>query len=66
MMRHPLQVQFADDMFFAPIVEHLLGHTTGGTIGERKRAAHPAAGFIVEVVARQAIELAGGPAAPPT
>ncbi|KAJ6544300.1 hypothetical protein B0H19DRAFT_884812, partial [Mycena capillaripes] len=47
-LRHPLQVQFADDIFFAPIVEHLLGHTAGATISERKRAAHRATGFMIE------------------
>ncbi|KAJ6535376.1 hypothetical protein DFH09DRAFT_845036, partial [Mycena vulgaris] len=47
-LRHPLQVQFADDIFFAPIVEYLLGHTAGETIQGRKRAAHRAAGFMID------------------
>ncbi|KAJ6536312.1 hypothetical protein B0H19DRAFT_857304, partial [Mycena capillaripes] len=47
-MSHPLQIQFADDIFFAPIVEYLLGHTAGTTISERKKAAHRAAGFMID------------------
>ncbi|KAJ7502176.1 hypothetical protein B0H11DRAFT_1649345, partial [Mycena galericulata] len=47
-LRNPLQTQFADDIFFAPIVEHLLGHTAGTTIPDRKRAAHRSAGFMIE------------------
>jgi transposase InsO family protein len=47
-IRHPLQAQFADDIFFSPIVEHLLGHTAGATISDRKRAAHRSAGFMIE------------------
>ncbi|KAJ7483140.1 hypothetical protein B0H11DRAFT_1611319, partial [Mycena galericulata] len=43
-----MQVQFADDIFFAPIVEHLLGRTAGTAIQERKRAAHRSAGFRIE------------------
>ncbi|KAJ7222189.1 hypothetical protein GGX14DRAFT_299541, partial [Mycena pura] len=45
---HPLQMRFADDLFFAPIVDYLLGHRVGETIHERKRFAHRAAGFMIE------------------
>ncbi|KAJ7107737.1 hypothetical protein C8R44DRAFT_534189, partial [Mycena epipterygia] len=47
-IRHPLQIQFADDIFFSPIVEHLLGHTAGVTLQDRRRAAHRLAGFMIE------------------
>ncbi|KAF8144214.1 hypothetical protein K438DRAFT_1632244, partial [Mycena galopus ATCC 62051] len=43
---HSLLVRFADDIFFAPIVEYLLGDV-GPTISERKRRAHRAAGFMI-------------------
>ncbi|KAJ7330927.1 hypothetical protein DFH08DRAFT_708715 [Mycena albidolilacea] len=47
-MSHPLQVCFADDIFFAPIVQYLLGNTVGSSIQERKRLSHRANGFMIE------------------
>jgi hypothetical protein len=47
-MSHPLQVRFADDIFFAPIVEYLLGNTVGSSIQERKCLAHRTNGFMIE------------------
>ncbi|KAJ6522905.1 hypothetical protein B0H19DRAFT_973211, partial [Mycena capillaripes] len=46
-MRHPLQIEFANDIFFAPIVDHLLGLSGGTTISERRRATHRANGFMI-------------------
>ncbi|KAJ6460268.1 hypothetical protein C8R45DRAFT_842859, partial [Mycena sanguinolenta] len=47
-MSHPLQVRFADDIFFAPIVEYLLGNAVGSTLQERKKLSHRAHGFMIE------------------
>ena len=44
---HPLETQFAGDIFFEPIVKHLLGHDAGSTPAERRKAAHRAAGFMI-------------------
>jgi hypothetical protein len=45
---HPLQTRFADDIFFTPIVEYLLGHPAGASISDRKKAAHRANSFMIE------------------
>ncbi|KAJ7885793.1 hypothetical protein B0H14DRAFT_2252404, partial [Mycena olivaceomarginata] len=46
--RHPLQIEFADDIFFSPIIDHLLGLSSGTSVTERRRAAHRANGFMVD------------------
>ncbi|CAK5266801.1 unnamed protein product [Mycena citricolor] len=45
---HPLQAQFADDLFFAPVVDILLGQTVGNSITERRRLVHRAEGFMID------------------
>ncbi|KIM80641.1 hypothetical protein PILCRDRAFT_9457 [Piloderma croceum F 1598] len=45
---HPLVTTFKGDIFFAPVVNHLLGKTTGDSIAERRKAMHRAEGFMVE------------------
>ena len=45
---HALEVMFKGDVFFAPIVRHLLGKTAGESIAERRRVAHRAIGFVIE------------------
>jgi hypothetical protein len=42
---HPLEIQFTGDIFFEPIVKHLLGHNAGSTPSERRKATHRATGF---------------------
>jgi transposase InsO family protein len=44
---HPLETEFAGDIFFEPIVRHLLGHDAGSTHSERRKASHRAAGFTI-------------------
>ena len=44
---HPLETQFAGDIFFEPIVKHLLGHDAGSSPAERRKATHRATGFMV-------------------
>jgi transposase InsO family protein len=44
---HPLETCFAGDLFFEPIVRHLLGHDAGSTLSERRKAAHRATGFTI-------------------
>ena len=44
---HALETHFADDLFFEPIVKHLLGHDAGSTPTERRKAAHRATGFMI-------------------
>jgi transposase InsO family protein len=44
---HLLETQFAGDLFFEPIVKHLLGHDTGSTPAERRKATHRATGFTI-------------------
>ncbi|KAF8174301.1 hypothetical protein K438DRAFT_1532748, partial [Mycena galopus ATCC 62051] len=46
--RHPLQIEFADDIFFSPIVDHLLGLSGATSISERRRATHLVTGFMVD------------------
>jgi transposase InsO family protein len=45
---HPLESRFEGDIFFMPIIRHLLGKSTGDSISERRRAMHRAEGFIIE------------------
>jgi transposase InsO family protein len=45
---HPLITTFKGDMFFAPVVNHLLGKTAGDSIAERRKAMHRAEGFMLE------------------
>lgn len=44
---HALEAQFRGDVFFMPIVRHLLGKTAGASISERRRAMHRAEGFSI-------------------
>jgi transposase InsO family protein len=44
---HPLEAQFAGDIFFEPIVKHLLGHDAGSTPSERRKATHRATDFTI-------------------
>jgi hypothetical protein len=46
--QHPLEICFKDDVFFQPIIQHLLGHKAGETISECKRARHRMEGFMIE------------------
>jgi hypothetical protein len=46
--QHPLEIRFKDDVFFQPIIQHLLGCKAGETISECKRARHRAEGFMIE------------------
>lgn len=45
---HELEDRFKDNVFFEPIVCHLLGHNTGANISDRRKAMHRAQGFIIE------------------
>ncbi|KZP33356.1 hypothetical protein FIBSPDRAFT_720795, partial [Athelia psychrophila] len=45
---HPLETQFRGDIFFTPIIKHLLGKTAGDSIPDRRRAMHRAEGFMIE------------------
>jgi hypothetical protein len=45
---HPLIIKFKGDIFFTPIVKHLLGKSTGDSIMERRKAMHRAEGFMLE------------------
>ncbi|KAJ7767521.1 hypothetical protein DFH07DRAFT_736816 [Mycena maculata] len=47
-IRDPLQTEFADDLFFSPIIDHLLGLSGGMSISERRCATHRASGFMIE------------------
>lgn len=44
---HPLETQFRSDIFFTPVIKHLLGKNAGASISERKRAMHRAEGFSI-------------------
>ncbi|GLB40100.1 hypothetical protein LshimejAT787_0706100 [Lyophyllum shimeji] len=46
--RHPLETCFEDDLFFWPIVRHLLGHAQGNTSSEQRKFAHQAMDFMIE------------------
>ncbi|KZP09305.1 hypothetical protein FIBSPDRAFT_686059, partial [Athelia psychrophila] len=43
-----IEERFKDDVFFEPVVRHLLNLNVGATISERRRAAHRAWGFYIE------------------
>ncbi|KZP20049.1 hypothetical protein FIBSPDRAFT_710346, partial [Athelia psychrophila] len=43
-----LEERFRGDVFFEPMVRHLLGSNTGSTVSERRCAMHRAQGFIVD------------------
>ena len=45
---HHLETLFKGDLFFMPVVRHLLGKAAGNSIAERQRAAHWAEGFMIE------------------
>ena len=45
---HHLERLFKGDLFFMPVVRHLLGKAAGDSIAERQRAAHQAEGFMIE------------------
>ena len=45
---HPLLTTFKGDIFFTPILNHLLGKSTGNSIAERRKAMHRAEGFMLE------------------
>ena len=45
---HPLEVQFQGDIFFTPIIRHLLGKSAGDSVSERRRAMHRAEGFTID------------------
>jgi hypothetical protein len=45
---YKLEDRFKGDGFFELIVYHLLGHDSGSSISERRRAMHRAQGFIIE------------------
>ena len=44
---HPLESRFASDIFFEPIVKHLLGHDAGSTPAARRKATHQALNFTI-------------------
>jgi len=46
--KHHLEELFQGDIFFSPIVRHLLGKSTGDSVSERKRAMHRSEGFAIE------------------
>ncbi|RDB30832.1 hypothetical protein Hypma_005999 [Hypsizygus marmoreus] len=46
--KHPLETRFDDDIFFRPIVRHLLGHTQGETPSDQRKFAHRAMDFMIE------------------
>ncbi|KAF9456709.1 hypothetical protein BDZ94DRAFT_1118921, partial [Collybia nuda] len=45
--KQPLEIQFEDDIFFKPIVLHLLGFMAGDTPADRRKAAHRSSGFMI-------------------
>src|SRR5882762_8086636 len=45
---HLLETKFKGDIFFAPIVKHLLGRSTGDSAMEWRKAMHRAEGFLLE------------------
>jgi len=48
LLPHELEAKFKGDIFFEPIVYHLLGRDTGSNITERRKAKHRAQGFMIE------------------
>lgn len=47
-LEHPLETKFKGDVFFSPIIRHLLGKSAGDSIPERQCAMHRAEGFMIE------------------
>lgn len=47
-LMHPLEATFRGDIFFLPVVRHLLGKNTGASLSEHKRAMHGAEGFSID------------------
>lgn len=47
-LEHLLETKFKGDVFFAPIIRHLLGKSAGDSIPERQCAMHQAEGFMIE------------------
>jgi len=45
---YELEDHFKGDVFFEPIVRHLLGRNAGSNISERRRAMHRAQGFMID------------------
>lgn len=45
---HPLEARFGTDIFFAPIVRHLLGKSAGDSVPERRQARKRSQGFMIE------------------
>src|SRR6202044_3829613 len=43
---HPLLTTFKGDIFFTPMLNHLLGKSTGNSIAEWRKAMHRAEGFM--------------------
>ena len=46
--QHEVLTRYADDVFFRPITQHLLGLNSGDSPQDRRRAAHRATGFMIE------------------
>jgi transposase InsO family protein len=46
--KHHLEELFQGDIFFSPIVRHLLGKSTGDSVSECKRAMHRSEGFAIK------------------
>ena len=44
---HPLEVQFQGDIFFTPIICHLLGKSASDSVSEWQHAMHQAEGFTI-------------------
>ena len=47
-LEHLLETKFKGDVFFAPIIRHLLGKSTGDSIPEHQHTIHQAEGFMIE------------------
>ena len=45
---HPLELRFQGDIFFTPIIRHLLGKSAGDSIADCRRAMHRSKGFMIE------------------
>jgi hypothetical protein len=45
---YELEDRFKGDVFFEPVVQHLLGRNAGSNISERRRAMHQAQGFMID------------------
>src|SRR6202050_2128733 len=45
---HQLEQLFQGDIFFMPIICHLLGKYVGDSLADRKRAMHRSEGFLID------------------